>query len=161
MLCKGVRLPYCVIYWWILEKLTWQENKMDVKPVTWLVWVSDWKSLSCVCLFVTPWTVAYQAPLFIDFSRQEYWSGLPFPSPRMTSAFGRLEPAHLQLSQDSRMIQGMGHSTTAPTHRGSAGWFFGDDPNCRSHQSVLVLMAHFLGGIHKDGCDPWLQRLCE
>ena len=33
-----------------------------------------------VGLFVTPWTVAYQAPLSIGFSRQEYWSGLPFPS---------------------------------------------------------------------------------
>ena len=31
--------------------------------------------------FVTPWTVARQAPLFMGFSRQEYWSGLPFPSP--------------------------------------------------------------------------------
>ena len=39
------------------------------------------KSLSHVQLFVTPWTVAYQAPLSMGFSRQEYWSGLPFPSP--------------------------------------------------------------------------------
>ena len=39
------------------------------------------KSLSCVRLFVTPWTVAYQAPPSMGFSRQEYWSGLPFPSP--------------------------------------------------------------------------------
>ena len=39
------------------------------------------KSLSRVLLFVTPWTVAYQAPPSIGFSRQEYWSGLPFPSP--------------------------------------------------------------------------------
>ena len=39
------------------------------------------KSLSRVRLFVTPWTVAYQAPLSMGFSRQEYWSGLPFPSP--------------------------------------------------------------------------------
>ena len=37
--------------------------------------------LSRVRLFVTPWTVAHQAPLPIEFSRQEYWSGLPFPSP--------------------------------------------------------------------------------
>ena len=37
-------------------------------------------SLSCVRLFVTPWTVAYQAPPYMGFSRQEYWSGLPFPS---------------------------------------------------------------------------------
>ena len=39
------------------------------------------KSLSRVRLFAAPWTVAYHAPLFIRFSRQEYWSGLPFPSP--------------------------------------------------------------------------------
>ena len=39
------------------------------------------KSLSRVQLFSTPWTVAYQAPLSMGFSRQEYWSGLPFPSP--------------------------------------------------------------------------------
>ena len=38
------------------------------------------KSLSRVQLFATPWTVTYQAPLSIGFSRQEYWSGLPFPS---------------------------------------------------------------------------------
>ena len=31
--------------------------------------------------FVTPWTVAYQAPMPMVFSRQEYWNGLPFPSP--------------------------------------------------------------------------------
>ena len=39
------------------------------------------KSLSRVRLFVTPWTVAYQAPPSMRFSRQEYWSGVPFPSP--------------------------------------------------------------------------------
>ena len=39
------------------------------------------KSLSRVRLFATPWTVAYQAPLSKGFSRQGYWSGLPFPSP--------------------------------------------------------------------------------
>ena len=32
-------------------------------------------------LFATPWTVTYQASQFMGFSRQEYWSGLPFPSP--------------------------------------------------------------------------------
>ena len=39
------------------------------------------KSLSSVQLFVIPWTVVYQASLSMGFSRQEYWSGLPFPSP--------------------------------------------------------------------------------
>ena len=31
--------------------------------------------------FATPWTVAHQAPLYVEFSSQEYWSGLPFPPP--------------------------------------------------------------------------------
>ena len=39
------------------------------------------KLLSCVQLFATSWTVAYQAPPSMEFCRQEYWSGLPFPSP--------------------------------------------------------------------------------
>ena len=39
------------------------------------------KSLSRVRLFSTPWTVAYQASPSMGFSSQEYWSGLPFPSP--------------------------------------------------------------------------------
>ena len=52
----------------------------------WIVW--DVNSfffiackLSCIWLFQTPQTVAHQAPLSMGFSRQEYWSGLPFPSP--------------------------------------------------------------------------------
>ena len=39
------------------------------------------KSFSCVRLLATPWTAAYQAPLSMGFSRQEYWSGLPLPCP--------------------------------------------------------------------------------
>ena len=39
------------------------------------------ESLSCVHLFATPWTAARQAPLSLGFSRQESWSGVPFPSP--------------------------------------------------------------------------------
>ena len=45
-------------------------------------WKVKVKSLSHVWLFTTPWTVAYQAPPSMGFSRQESWSGLPFPSPR-------------------------------------------------------------------------------
>ena len=44
--------------------------------------VSLMKSLSRVRLFVAPWTVAYQVPPSMGFSRQGYWSGLPFPIPR-------------------------------------------------------------------------------
>ena len=39
------------------------------------------QSLSCVPLFATPWTVACQAPLSMEFYRQEYWRGQPFPTP--------------------------------------------------------------------------------
>ena len=41
------------------------------------------KSLSRVRLLATPWTATYQAPLSMGFSRQEYWSGVPLPSPNM------------------------------------------------------------------------------
>ena len=44
-------------------------------------WKVKVKSLSCVWLLATPWTVAYQAPPSMGFSRQEYWSGVPLPSP--------------------------------------------------------------------------------
>ena len=44
-------------------------------------WKVKEKSFSHVRLLATPWTAAYQAPLSMGFSRQEYWSGVPLPSP--------------------------------------------------------------------------------
>ena len=44
-------------------------------------WKAKVKSLSRVRLFATPWTAARQAPLSMGFSKQEYWSGMPSPSP--------------------------------------------------------------------------------
>ena len=44
-------------------------------------WKVKVKSLSLVWLFATPWRAAYQAPLSMGFSRQEYWNGVPLPSP--------------------------------------------------------------------------------
>ena len=44
-------------------------------------WKVKGKSLSLVCFLATPWTAAYQAPPSMEFSRQEYWSGVPLPSP--------------------------------------------------------------------------------
>ena len=58
------------------------------------------KSLSRVQLFATPWTVAHQAPLSMGFSRQEYWSGLPFPSPGDLPDPG-IEPRSPALQADS------------------------------------------------------------
>ena len=58
------------------------------------------KLLSHVQLFVIPWTVAYQAPPSMEFNRQEYWSGLPFPSPRDLPDPG-IEPRSPALQADA------------------------------------------------------------
>ena len=58
------------------------------------------KSLSRVQLFVTPWTIAYQAPPSMGFSRQEYWSRLPFPSPGDLPDTG-IEPRSPTLQADA------------------------------------------------------------
>ena len=58
------------------------------------------KSLSRVRLFATPWTVAHRAPLSMGFSRQEYWSGLPFPSPGDLPEPG-IEPRSPALQEDA------------------------------------------------------------
>ena len=48
--------------------------------------------VSHVLLFVTPWTVARQAALFVGFSRQEYWSGLPSPGEKIPFSRGSPQP---------------------------------------------------------------------
>ena len=66
------------------------------------------KSLSHVRLFVTPWTVAYQAPLSMGLSRQEYWSGLPFPSPGDLPDPG-IEPGFPALEADALTSEPLGN----------------------------------------------------
>ena len=56
-------------------------------------WKVKVKSLSRVRLFATPWTAAYQAPLSMGFSRQEYWSGLPLPSANKTEKYWKIKSA--------------------------------------------------------------------
>ena len=63
--CQGCKLSPCLFN----LHAEWKKVKVKVKL------------LSHARLFATPWTVAHQAPLSIGFSRQEFWSGLPFPSP--------------------------------------------------------------------------------
>ena len=53
----------------------------ESEPLCALEQKQNCKQLCCVPLFMTPWTVAHQAPLSMEFSRQEYWSGQPSPSP--------------------------------------------------------------------------------
>ena len=54
-------------------------KRHSISPVTMCAWVLS--HFSHVQLFATPWTIARQAPLSVGFPRQEYWNGLPFPSP--------------------------------------------------------------------------------
>ena len=71
------------------------------------------KSLGCVRHFATAWTVACQAPLSIGFSRQEYWSGLPFPSPGDLPNPG-IEPGSPTLHTDSLTCEPPGKSAPKP-----------------------------------------------
>ena len=64
-------------------------------------WKVKGKSLSCVWLFMTPRTAAHQAPPSMGFSRQEYWSGVPSPSPHQRA--DRLKPQSQTTSQSDHM----------------------------------------------------------
>ena len=67
------------------------------------------KSLSCVQLFGAPWTAADQGPPSMGFSRQEYWSGLPFPSPRDLPDPG-IEPESPSLQADTLPSEPLGNT---------------------------------------------------
>ena len=75
------------------------------------------KSLSRVRLFVTPWTVAYQAPPSMGFSRQEYWSGLPFPSPGDLPDPG-IKPRSPAFQADTLTSEPPGKQVFSPLHYG-------------------------------------------
>ena len=76
-LCKLILLGACSVLGTVLgASHTFSYLNLNI-----ILWVCVWKSFSHVQLFATPWTVARQAPLSIEFSRPEYWSGLPFSSP--------------------------------------------------------------------------------
>ena len=82
---RALSLTFChtCLHIWLVLSLQWIKKSLEkllqvvLKSLTWSEWV---KSLSRVQLFTTPWTVAYQASLSMGFSRQEFWSGLPFPN---------------------------------------------------------------------------------
>ena len=93
--------------WWRIDAFKlwcWRrlESSLDckIKPVNLKVKV---KLLSRVRLSATPWTVAYQAPPSMGFSRQEHWSGLPFPSPGDLHNPG-IKPGSSALQADSLLL---------------------------------------------------------
>ena len=75
--------------------------------------IVNWISSHCVKLFThiaTPWSVAHQAPLSMEFSRQEYWSVLPFPSPGdlIDSGIEVLSPVSPAMQADSLPTEPLG-----------------------------------------------------
>ena len=62
---------------------------------------SESEATQSVGLLATPWTVAYQAPPTMGFSRQEYWSGVPLPSPHTMK---KRSKRHVYISEGSRQI---------------------------------------------------------
>ena len=74
--------------------------------------------LSRVRLFVTPWTVAFQAPVSMECSKQEYWSGSPFPTP------GDLPNPEIELASLVSSALADGFFTTAPPDKSSLGIYF-------------------------------------
>ena len=77
------------------------------------------ESFSRVRLFATPWTVANQAPPSMGFSRQEYWSGLPFPSPGDLPDPG-IEPRSSTLQADALTSEPPGEQTDTHREQGPA-----------------------------------------
>ena len=107
--CHSVYLPYmqtsCERPGWM--NYSWNQDCQEKyqQPQICRHHHSDWqkvkvKSLSHVRLFETPWTVAYQASPSMGFSRQEYWSGLPFLSSRHLPDPG-IKPGSLGLQADA------------------------------------------------------------
>ena len=62
---------------------------------------------SRVRLLATPWTAAYQAPLYMEFSRQEYWSGVPLPSPRARLTHSSILAWKISRTEKSGGLQSM------------------------------------------------------
>ena len=106
------------------------------------------KSLSRVWLFATPWTVAYQAPPSMGFSRQECWSVLPFPSPGDLPDPG-IEPGSPTLQADALLSEPPGKQSTfkvKPCPQDifclSGVFFFSPTPN-NWKQSAWTVSNHY------------------
>ena len=95
----GQESPACSVHE-VTKSRTWLSDQLN----WWLLMLIQYKFLlllsrvSCVRLCATPWTAAYQAPPFMGFSRQEYWSGMPLPSPVQI-------PSHFQILATLRLLQ--------------------------------------------------------
>ena len=90
-------------------------------------------ALSCVQLYVTPWTVAHQVPLPMGFSRQDYWSRLPFPSPGD--------------------LPNPGIKTMSPVAPAQAGRFFTTEPPGKPRRFLRITKKH----VRVDEGSSWMK----
>ena len=128
------------------------------------------KSLTRVRLFATPWTVAYQTPPSMGFSRQEYWSGLPCPPPGDLPNLG-IEPRSSTLRADSLPAEPLGkpRNTGVGSHSLLQGIFptQGSNPGPPHCKRILYQLSHqgsprilewaafpFSGDLHDLGFNP-------
>ena len=103
-----------------------------------------WASLSSAQLFANPWTAAHQTPLSMGFPRQEYWSGLPFPSPGIFPTKGwnpRLlhwKAASLPLSHQGSPVR-----TEWESKCGWIGFYCASSPPLKSYIYIIVFYIFF------------------
>ena len=99
---KETKDLYIENYKTLMKETKEDTNRWRNIPCSWIgrINIVKMKLLSRVRLFATPWTVAYQASPSMGFSRQEYWSGLPFPSPGDLPDSG-IEPGSPALEADA------------------------------------------------------------
>ena len=98
------------------------KHSRSVSQIIFSIWLlhSDCGSVTKLCLtLANPWTVARQAPLSMGFLRQEYWSGLPFPSPGDLPDPG-IEPGSPELQADSLPTELCGKPLPSRRHYSSA-----------------------------------------
>ena len=117
-------------------------------------WKWKVKSLSRVWHFLTPWTVAYQAPPSLGFSRQEYWSGVPFPSPGNNPNSG-IEPGSPTLQADTLTPEPLGKSRGL--QKPGAGETACKEATARSQLALrpwAQCLAPFSSVLFGQRCDP-------
>ena len=81
----------------LVAPVTWSSN---ISPLSFSMAVCLLSHFSCVRPFATPWTVARPAPLSMGFSRQEYWSRLPFPPPGDLHDPAEIEPVSVTVTSN-------------------------------------------------------------
>ena len=104
------------------------------------------RSLSRVCRSVTAWVVAGQAPLSMEFSRQEYWSGLPFPASNVACPTSRTQffPGTLGASLCNAVSTAVLKLTCSKCLVGLPRWLSGKEPACQCRRWSF---------------DPWIRKI--